>query len=106
MSEVYGWDCTGCTAGLQLTIEAASEGCPVDYPERCGGKLTPRPRRACRLSEDECARRCTGKPGGCDTYGSGLASDGRVNTGCSRTVVQGEGGAVCVELEIHSEAGP
>jgi hypothetical protein len=33
-------------------------------------------RRNCRLDEDECARRCTGLDGGCDTLGDGLVSDG------------------------------
>ncbi len=102
MSEVYGWDCE-CGAGVQLTAEEAAKGCPVEYPERCGLELSPRAVRVCRLGEDECARRCAGKPGGCDTYGEGLASDGLINTGCSREIIE-EGGVVHVELSFRTRA--
>jgi hypothetical protein len=96
------WDCPDCGAGLWLTELEAAEGCPVDHPELCGAALVKRAGvvRCCRLDVDECARRCTSKPGGCDTYGKGLEADG---LGCSvagRRTVVGEDGRVSVELDL------
>jgi hypothetical protein len=56
--------------------------------------------RCCRLSEDECARRCTALPGGCDTLGAGLASDGLLTILRGREVVEQPDGSIEVVLDL------
>lgn len=57
-------------------------------------------KRVCRLSGDECARRCTAQLGGCDTLDNGLPSDGLVTVlrGCE--VVEQDDGSVVVLLDL------
>lgn len=98
--EIYGWGCP-CGCGCQLTIEDAAKGCPADHPAPCGGELVPRVERACRLSEDECARRCSDKPGACDLYGAGLEADGLGCRVAGRALIDG-----VVILDLQPEVKP
>jgi hypothetical protein len=56
--------------------------------------------RCCRLSEDECARRCTALPLHCDTLGAGLASDGLRTVLRGREVVEQPDGSIEVVLDL------
>jgi len=106
-ADAVQWDCGACGGGFWLTKSEAAQGCPADYPSRCGEPLTLRDGvvRCCRLDEDECARRCTGKPGGCDTYGDGLRPDGLGCRVLGRRIVVEEDGSVAVELDLGPARG-
>jgi len=97
------WDCSDCGAGAWLTDSEAQRGCVA--PD-CSGSMVQRPGvvRCCRLDEDECARRCTGRPGGCDTYGDGLESDGLLTVLAGRTVEDQPDGSVVVLLDLRGVA--
>lgn len=56
--------------------------------------------RCCRLDVDECARRCTAKPGGCDIFAEGLASDGLLTVLRGREVVNQPDGGTVVLLNL------